>query len=94
MTTAQTETVEGQYVIELDVTTEGESFRVEDLRDDLTKDLDLTAKIVDFSGPAGGWPVVHFSGTAEAVLVLLWRYYEGDIDSVAWTWREHVHRNF
>jgi len=77
--------------VDLDVVTDSEGFRTEDLQDFLTEDMPgVHADVVDPSGPAGGWPVVRFEGTPEDILVLLFRYHEGRLDDLVHSWRHEV----
>lgn len=43
----------------------------------------LTAEVLDPSGPAGGWPVVRFTGRLSAVVAILEDYFGDDLDDVA-----------
>lgn len=37
-----------------------------------------SAEVVDFHGPAGGWPLVRFTGHRDTVIELVRDYVEGD----------------
>jgi len=57
----------------LDVAHE-ESETVEAAIADLTRGTDVTATVIDPAGPAGGWPVVTFTGTRDGLVRLAVRY--------------------
>lgn len=62
--------------LNLDVAYEGET--LEDAISELTKDIDVTAEVVNERGPGGGWPVVRFVAESEDGLNALLQRYDPD----------------
>lgn len=66
--------------IELDtVINEGES--AQGVIAELTQGTDVVGEVVTMNGPAGGNPVVRYTGTEDELIKVAWRYGE---DTVTW----------
>lgn len=66
-------TIERLYMVDLDVVTQGDE-TAEDAAALLAQMLLITFDVLTEHGPAGGWPVVRFSGPKRELRELLARY--------------------
>ena len=63
----------GEYVVQADVVWDG------DLHEDIqsyAREFGVKAIVLNESGPGGGWPVVEFRGTPNAIRALLVSHYD------------------
>ncbi len=64
---------------------------LENLLYEITSRYQLHYRVVTYTGPAGGWPLIEFVGTPEELKLFLVEYTGGDEEEAEWFFGEHAY---